>query len=267
MNGKIGIRCDEYIDIKNKNNNMNTRKLLIVLSLLILIACEPLKKMDQNANDNAFLYKQAIQNSMYPEASKIDTNLIAINKLNKNLVWKNINGEDFILVVTWKQNVSYYKTYVDSTYYNTGKYPIWVTTAPELVQRMKQETYKDPNQRLKQLLGLPPNAVYSYFVEMWVKPEDMFRPCPDKEITDKKCDLCFPAKTDSAHIAWINNSRIERYYQCELYKQYPWSQLGYTYDWNPQNKSHIGLCEFVIGANKKIQIKAILPTEEYLKKE
>lgn len=130
---------------------------------------------------------------------------------------------------------------------------------------MKNEKYKVADHRLIQLLGLPPNSVYRYFVEFWVKPEDLFRPCPDQEITDSRCDICFPANADSAHVAWINSNRISRYYQCELNHQYPWTQLGYTYDWNPKNKTHFGLSEFVIAAHRKIRVNAIYRTEDYLR--
>ena len=211
---------------------------------------------------NRELYKLSIINSIYPESSEICTNLVQINDSNKTLIRKNINGEEYILVCTWKQNVSFYQK---DTIFNTGTYPIWVTTAPELKNRIKKDSPKDVNLRLIQLLGLPPTAQYSYFVEFWVRPVDLFRPCPDKEITDGKCDLCFPEGTDPEHIKWINENRISRYYQCDLYYQYPWGQLGYTYDWNPKNKSHFGLSEFIIGANKTIYINRIVTTLEYLK--
>ena len=211
---------------------------------------------------NRELYKLSIINSIYPDSSEICTKLVQINDSNKTLIRKNINGEEYILVCTWKQNVSFYQK---DTVFNTGTYPIWVTTAPELKNRIKKESPKDVNLRLIQLLGLPPTAQYSYFVEFWVRPVDLFRPCPDKEITDSKCDLCFPEGTDAEHIKWINENRISRYYQCDLYYQYPWGQLGYTYDWNPKNKSHFGLSEFIIGANKTIYINRIVTTLEYLK--
>ena len=239
---------------------MKTKNSLLLVLFLSFMACQTTR----NAKNATVLYQQSIQNSIYPEASKVSDKLIPVVKENQNLVWKNIKGEDYILVVTWKQNITYYKQYLDSAFYNTGKYPIWITTAPELRQRMHQEKAKDVNRRLIQLLGLPPNSVYSHFVEFWVKPSDLFRPCPDKEITDTKCETCFPKETDSAHVSWINENRISRYYQCDLINQYPWTQLGYTYDWNPKNKSHVGLSEFVIGANKKIVVKAIYTTAEYL---
>lgn len=211
---------------------------------------------------NRELYKLSIINSIYPDSSEICNKLVQINDSNKTLIRKNINGEEYILVCTWKQNVSFYQK---DTVFNTGTYPIWVTTAPELKNRIKKDSPKDVNLRLIQLLGLPPTAQYSYFVEFWVRPVDLFRPCPDKEITDGKCDLCFPEGTDPEHIKWINENRISRYYQCDLYYQYPWGQLGYTYDWNPKNKSHFGLSEFIIGANKTIYINRIVTTLEYLK--
>ena len=211
---------------------------------------------------NRELYKLSIINSIYPDSSEICNKLVQINDSNKTLIRKNINGEEYILVCTWKQNVSFYQK---DTVFNTGTYPIWVTTAPELKNRIKKESPKDVNLRLIQLLGLPPTAQYSYFVEFWVRPVDLFRPCPDKEITDSKCDLCFPEGTDAEHIKWINENRISRYYQCDLYYQYPWGQLGYTYDWNPKNKSHFGLSEFIIGVNKTIYINRIVTTLEYLK--
>ena len=208
-------------------------------------------------------YQDAIKNSMYPPGDTKDTSLIAIVPGNKNLVWKTIKGEQYVLMVTWAAT----NYYGDSGVYNTGNYQIWTTTAPELQQRMKKEKYSDPELRLTQLLGLPPGSSHSMFIEFWVRPQDLFRPCPDKEINDKTCNLCFGAKDslDPSYIQWINNTRISRYYACGLYNQYPWTELGYTYDWNAQNKNHVGLCEFVIGENKNIYVNKVYNTKEYLK--
>lgn len=234
----------------------------VLISLTILVKGQ----VKQQAQNDTLLYRKAIQTAMYPEADKVYTNLVPITKSNTNLKWKKIDNKDYLLVVTWKQNISYYEPYLDSAFYNTGSYPIWITTSPELLQRMKNEKTQNVNKRLKQLLGLPPNAEYSYFVEFWVQPSDLFRPCPDNEITDKMCEVCFPSEVEPEYVDWINESRISRYYQCELFNQYPWSQLGYTFDWSPQNLTHIGLSEFVIGENKNIVVNAIYTTEEYLDK-
>jgi hypothetical protein len=246
---------------------MKKFKALFLVLFLFLGACQSLKTINLSTFDNGLLYQASIESSMSPSLEKVYTNLVYIAPQNDNLIRKRINDEDYILVVTWKQDISYYKKYLDSGFYNTGSYPMWITTAPELLQRMKKENAKDVNLRLKQLLGLPPNAVYSYFVEFWVKPQDLFRPCPDKEITDNKCDLCFPENTDASYTSWVNENRVSRYYQCNIDEKYPWTQLGYTYDWSPKNESHIGLSEFVIGTNKNIVVKAIYSTEDYLKRD
>lgn len=232
--------------------------------LVMLIAAVLTSRAQDN---NAALYQQAIQTAMYPAGNTPDTNLVAITRNNPNLQWKKICDQDYVLVLTWKSG----KFYPDSGLYNTGSWsPIWVTTAPELKERMKKElnAKSDTALRLKQLLGLPPNATYNYFYELWVNPQDLFRPCPDNEITDKRCNICFSHK-DSAnadYVNWINATRLSRYYACGLYNQYPWTELGYTYDWNPQNKSHIGLSEFVIRQYCRVYVKKVYTTSEYLKK-
>lgn len=235
---------------------MKLKNILFALLTLIIVSCKV------TCQTNRELYEQSMINSIRPDSSKISYDLVEINDSNINLIRKTINGEEYVLVCTWKQNVSFYQK---DTIFNTGSYNIWVTTAPELKERIKLESPKDTNLRLLQLLGLPPTSKYSYFVEFWVRPVDLFRPCPDKEIWDGNCDLCFPEGTSKEHIDWINENRISRYYQCELYNQYPWGQLGYTYDWNPKNKTHIGLSEFIIDKNKTIYVNRIVTTSEYFK--
>lgn len=232
--------------------------------LSIIICCSI--SCSSNITDNYVLYQNAIADAIYAEESEIDTNLVDINDKNPKLSWEIIYGKKHILVVAWKQNIDYYKDALD-TIYNTGNYQIWVTTSPELKERLSSEQVSDTTMRIKQLLGLPPNTDYKYFVEFWVKPEDLFRPSPDKEITDKRGETCFPKDTDQDHINWINANRISRYHNCELYKQYPWTQLGYTFDWSPNNESHIGLSEFVIEKNKDIIVNKIYTTNEYLNAE
>lgn len=235
---------------------MKLKTILFAVVTLLLVSCKV------TSQTNRELYEQSMINSIRPDSSKISYNLVEINDSNTNLIRKKISGEDYILVCTWKQNVTFYQK---DTIFNTGSYNIWVTTAPELKERIKLESPKDTNLRLLQLLGLPPTSKYSYFVEFWVRPKDLFRPCPDKEIWDGNCDLCFPEGTSKEHIDWINENRISRYYQCDLYNQYPWGQLGYTYDWNPKNKSHIGLSEFIIDKGVTIYVNKIVTTREYLK--
>jgi hypothetical protein len=242
------------------------KKIVFLIGLVLLTGCQVLKSPSLTVDNQSdeVVYRNAMADAAYPAPSKIDSNLIAITESNSGLIWKTIKGEKYLLVVTWKQDASRFRIDPDSTY-DTKGYPIWISTAPELKNRFKSFNSTDTTHRLNQLLGLTPNSKYNYFVEFWVKPGDLFRACPDKEITDKNCSTCFPSNVDPEHKKWINDLRISSYYGCDLYTQYPWTELGYTYDWNPSNSSHVGLSEFVIATNKKIYVNAIYTNSEYLK--
>jgi hypothetical protein len=98
---------------------------------------------------------------------------------------------------------------------------------------------------------------------MWAKPDDLFRPAYDNEIDKKVSGLKFPVNVSSDYVTWFNNNIISSYYPSNGSNKYPWTRLGYTYDWgNPSTK--IGLSEFVIKKNSKVIIKSKLPTKDYL---
>ncbi|MNK18862.1 hypothetical protein D3C87_370770 [compost metagenome] len=214
------------------------------------------------------LYRAAMNNAVYPDSSKIDWNLVAINSKNPDLIWKSFDGEPHVLMLAWisKKSLSYYPPKGQDTLYKTSSHLIWVTAAPQLKKWFHKQNPPDTNLRIKQLLGLPPVNEYSYFVEFWVKPADLIRPCPDSLINDNSCSTCFPDNVSKDYVTWFNQTRIDRYYQCDLYYQYPWTQLGYTYDWNPGNPTHRGMSEFVIKANSWVRIKHISTTKQYLTK-
>ncbi|MCC7028838.1 MAG: hypothetical protein IT257_00935 [Chitinophagaceae bacterium] len=229
-----------------------------LIFILLITACNSL----QRSGNESLVYQHAIENSMYPTAKKVCCKLVDIQSSNTNLIRKTIDQTEHILMLTWKAK----NYYPESGKYNTGSYEIWVTAAPELYQKMKGVKAAKQALRLRQLLGLPPDAQNKIFIEFWVKPADLFRPCPDKEIDDKCCNFCFSKNDslDSDYIKWINTGRIDRYYASGLYNQYPWTQLGYTYDWHPKNKSHIGVSEFVIKKNSTIYVNKAYTTAEYL---
>ncbi len=247
-----------YLHPNSNTIHMKTNPLFGLLLLAGLLFAQT-----ANTQDIRTLYRNAMSNAVYPDSSKIDNKLVPITAKNPDLIWKTFKGEPHVLMVTWK-SVSYYPDGGDSLY-NTGPYSIWVTAAPQLKSWFQKQQVTDTNLRLKQLLGLPPAGTnYTCFVEFWVKPSDMFRPCPDKEINDRSCSTCFPDDASKEYISWFNESRISRYYACKLYDQYPWTQLGYTYDWNPQNKTHVGMSEFVINKNAVVYVKRVSTTREYL---
>jgi hypothetical protein len=152
---------------------------------------------------------------------------------------------------------------------------LWVTTVPELRNFCKRAGLVPDNTtiRLEQLLGLPPGAGKTKFVELWVKPKDLFRPSPDPEISDHEAGLDFPVsdefvKVDREYKRWftcVGTNTSSKY--CLKEKSYgkdgyPWTRLGYTYDWgNPDNE--IGLSEFVVRKGATVEIQSVWPTLDY----
>jgi hypothetical protein len=232
--------------------------------LLILSGCiNPKPGYEANRRNTISIdsaYRLAVLDAQVPDKSKIYHKLTSVQR----------NNSDSILVVTWTDYLQYKND--SSGHYNTGTHDIWVTIVPELSLRMRHELKKHPensvddklNLRLKQLIGLPEKSNYRYFAEFWVKYDDLYRPCPDNEIYDCKCGLAFPAHTDTNYIYWFNKQKTDSYSSSDISQLYPWTQLGYTYDWDPGTKSRIGLSEFIIKRKANVIYIKTTPTREYL---
>ena len=116
--------------------------------------------------------------------------------------------------------------------------------------------------RIKQILGLPPQADYGYIVQFWVPVSQLVRPTPDPDVHNHFSTVKFPQQVDPGHKQWIEHLRSTTYTSDP---PYPWTQLGYTYDWgNPY--SSVGVSEFVIkpGAAIRIEHLALVHTASRL---
>ncbi|MBT8232652.1 MAG: hypothetical protein HKO66_09615 [Saprospiraceae bacterium] len=221
---------------------------------------KPVKALDK-------LFSAAMADAQNPEPSEVYDSLTTIEG-NEDLIDSVINGNRHVLMVSWKNHP---ENYPEKGIYNTSKWNIWVTAAPYIQQRCKDyfQNSKDPILRLRQLLGLQPFTEETIFLQLWVKPEDLFRPCPDSETSDTKCNLSLPADVSEEYRKWFNDLRAVQYRDCTdtLYHElgYPWTQLGYTYDWSDENESNIGLSEFVVKKNAIVYVEAETPTSEYCK--
>lgn len=218
-----------------------------------------------SADSLVYYYNQSVINSAYVSASKISNNLIPITQDNRNLIFTTIDGEKYIQVVTWKGSPKPFPENADTLQIWTGdSVDIWVTMAPEVKSKVRRIDSNHVSTRIKQLLGLPPYAGYSTFVTMWVRPQDIYRPCPDSETNDKSCMVSFPNGTSPEYKDWINSQRISRFFGSDTAWRFPWTELGYTYDWYPQNTTHQGCSEFVIRRNAKVYFIHKYTTNEYI---
>jgi len=244
-------------------NRVVSRTFLLALLTFIFASCAAKKPMAETQSPYDKQYKDSVNLAKNPAPAKIYGNLVPITKENQELTWKTIDGVDYVLMVSYVTSFSYYEGSVGKLY-NTGSYYSWVTAFPYLKNVCSNGQWQNGNLtlRLNQVLGLPPNDVKAGFVEMWVKPQNLFRPCPDNEITDKTCDLCLPGDVESWYREWFNDIRAKQYYFCGTNNGYPWTQLGYTFDWKDL-QNPVGMSEFVVKANSDVVIQALIPTTDY----
>jgi hypothetical protein len=220
-------------------------------------------------------YQDARIDAAEPKENELINNLTAIDKSTRYLQWEGEPGKSRVLVATFTTKDGYR---IGNLTPKPGE--IWVTVVPELKDFCQQynETGADQNKlnlRLKQLLGLPPSLPYTHVAEIWVPIQYLKRPSLDPEINDRTVQLIkdtehlkFPQGVDSAYQDWF----VKLFYNRKN-SPYPWTSLGYTYDWEPKTnlQSHAGLSEFVIFPSSDtsipVEIKQILSTEEYCKME
>jgi hypothetical protein len=243
--------------MKTKYFRIKIISIFLVLNYLFSACATKELNLNQACLLNA--YNKAIKDAEIAEPDEVYKNLVAIVPSNKNLVWMD-DQKTYLLVVTWTN----YKGYDDKKGQSIAvQKDIWVTVVPE-VKNFCKKTTENKTLRLEQLLGLPPNAGETRFVEMWVKPQDLFRPSADPEITDSETERDFRIsnkfvkEVPDDYKKWFNDRKKEFYEN----NPHPWTRLGYTYDWR-NDCNHIGLSEFVIIQGSTVVISSISTESQY----
>ncbi len=214
------------------------------------------------------IFERAIDDAAHPQTPDVSHQLQAITPANPGLIWS--DDKRWLKVVSWMSdkvfNARYAELVGDPAGARTppGQPVIWVTVAPEMQNFCRGLHLDDPSFRLKQRLGLDPNRRYERFVELWVQPEDLFRPCPDPEIDDNQCELDFP---DGAVPAVKHIADYRGYFEglrATLYRPggAPWTRLGYTYDW-AYGRRGFGASEFVVVPDAPYRVQDAYTTAEY----
>jgi hypothetical protein len=166
------------------------------------------------------------------------------------------------------------------TQYNnldTGNYYIWVSPTAQLSSMCKGKM--DPVLALQQILGLPPNQSprpgnqWRVFI-FDVASSNVFRPCPggvdpnaqpDKprcvagDALDPKMNpeiTYFMLKQSwSAHHASTVRDGLTDF-------GYPWTGMGWTYDWDPLSKTNVGVSEFIVQRGTVLtNVRPVTPSE------
>lgn len=248
--------------------------------------------IDPHAPRLVAAYVAALDAARYPSPKKISHDLVPILRSTPGLEW-NASGQ--VKLATWTK-AAYF---ADRQRFAPGKtFPLygdtWFTIVP-FVQRFCSALGLEGALlalRLEQLFGLPPKDDKDAFLEVWVNPADLFRPCPDPEIGDHECQVEIPVldcpdedassprppwpchcldapqvsgafvKVDPAHLKWMCDNWTSTYGNADPLSNFPWTALGYTYDWgNPDDPR--GMSEYVARKGAEVVFDSLRPTDAY----
>jgi len=209
-------------------------------------------------------FQAALTDAAQSDPARIYRDLVAVTEADKTLVWKGQGADKKVLTVVFTGYTGYDPLVGKST---TLTRDVWVMMAPQLKNFCA--THAIPKEqltlRLEQLIGLTPDGGRTRLVELWVSPDDLFRPSADPEITDHEAQLDFPASNrfltiSPDHIKWINDLKAISYLPTGM----PWTRLGYTYDWgNPD--TFVGLSEFVVRNGATVEVESTNAPADYCK--
>lgn len=213
--------------------------------------------------DPEILIAQALADAAVAEPGEAVDDLVALVPGSDELTWEPgaAPGKERVLLVTWTTWDGYAEQ-VGQTVPVDGL--LWVTAAPEVRDFCRASGLQGPEleRRLEQFLGLRPGTARSHFVEMWVAPADTVRPCPDPEVTDTRCEAADQAADaiigTHDHRAWFDGLRATSYGA----GGYPWTRLGYTYDWSPDTPER-GASELLVPAGARVTVASYTATSAY----
>jgi hypothetical protein len=134
----------------------------------------------------------------------------------------------------------------------------WVTLYPDARQLLTSYTGTNRTLRLEKALGLPPRAGAYGVAEFYVDPKYLFRPAASPDTHAPSSGLVAEGASpylaanalqgvSPGYAAWFKATYDSRGYAAtNLDNSWPWTRLGYTYDYENCANSPVGLSEYVV---------------------
>lgn len=250
--------------------NHNTLIRYTLLMLIFIAGCKKDDPVTPSPEEPALtmeqLYQNAILDAMVADSSEVVDTLWQISKENTALQWKTINGKDYVLLASFMR---YPESYPEGDSITNVWGESWVFIPQQMKARIgnKLDGTSDTTMRICQLLGLPPANERSntHIAELWVNPERLYRPAGNPNIDTRTAGAVLSNDVSATYNTWFNNYILFAYYRTlsgSADFHYPWTRLGYTYDWAPDNPE-VGLSEYVLQVSSGAWVEHVSPVESY----
>lgn len=246
------------------------RHIPLLVSLLVGCAKAPGPPVAPAAHPAPHPYLAALADASVPLPGEVVTDLVALAPGAPGVTW---DDQGRALVTTWSR-----AQYYDERYVPGFSFPLygetWFTAGDEVASACAGLAGDALSLRVSQLLGLPPDGGRDVFVRVWIDPTDLFRPCANPAVDTTTCPLAAPlqvddqrvvtwsCRSDDPHQRWLCATWVERYGASDSLQRYPWTALGYTYDWGRPDDP-VGASEFVAPGGVQVELEALVPNAAF----
>ncbi len=214
----------------------------------------------------------AIVDARQLNESKVVNNLTPVKKGTPGEEWTTIDGRDMVLCVTLVDTSRMNRFFGrDDVYRIERRMGTWITLPVEWAQRKDLFEGLDSvaaHERLIQLFGLSPDCTYDVMVQFYADPASMFRPAHDPSINTTSAGITYPKFVKKNYMVGATNFR--EWYEESVKAAFeddsplPWTQCGYTYDWNRDARRQ-GLSEYIVGDKALVKVKSRESAWQFIK--
>lgn len=199
------------------------------------------------------LFEAAVEDAAFADEDEIES-LVSLTKDDDMVTW---DKDGRVLLCTWHNYPDSYpegkKVTIDWGY-------VWTFTDKEIASHTDElKAAEDTKMRLNQLIAFAPDSEHSTVTGFWVKPSDVRRPAYQSDPTDGSMTVDFKEDADKKFKEWFDTNILDSYF----YGAYPWTRLGYTYDWADNGKEY-GLTEFIVNPGAEVKVEFTETTDEFI---
>ena len=198
------------------------------------------------------LWAAAMQDAVFSEDSEV-MELVTLTREDPHVIWDE-SGER-VLLLTWHD---YEDACEPGGPVPSGGGDIWATSLGEMAAWYGEhrEGVTDWQLRFAQLLGVHADEGYTRFTGFWVPPEEVLRPAYQTDVT-LQVENGYDRLQEGPYKDWFDQNILWSYFESD----YPWTRLGYTYDWSGGD-SEYGLTEFLVPGGSGAEIAFTCTTDE-----
>lgn len=239
--------------------NRKIASVFIASFLLLAAGCAgtatDVSKTSEKKDSPEELYEQAVEDAVFAEESEIQP-LVALTKDDELVTW---DDEGRVLLYTWH---NYPDSYPEGENVTIEWGPVWTFTDKEIATHAEElKKAEDPVMRMRQIISFAPDSEHSTVTGFWVNPDDVCRPAYQSDPTEENMVTSFGDDVDEEFQEWFDENTLSSYF----YGSYPWTRLGYTYDW-ADNGTEYGVTEFIVNSGAEVEVEFTETTEEFFER-